>query len=161
MIKGVINGGIQSDLSNENLLDYEVLEINYLKKEIILLNGIKKYKCEILKENIKNQSYIIKINGQISSIRLLKSVEKTIEKLGINKNSLQNVNVIKAPMPGLILEVLFKEGDNVKKGEPIIILEAMKIENILTSPVDAIIKEIKVKPQQTVEKNNVLINFTL
>ena len=51
MIKGEINSGIQSDLSNENLLDFEVLEIDYLKKEIILLNGDKKYKCEILKEN--------------------------------------------------------------------------------------------------------------
>ena len=135
MIKGVINSGFQSDLSNENLLDFEVLEIDYLKKEIVL------------------------VNGHISTIRLMKSVEKTIEKLGINKNPLQNVNIIKAPMPGLILEVLFKVGDKVKKGEPIIILEAMKMENILSSPVDAIIKEIKVKPQQTVEKNNVLINF--
>ena len=161
MIKGVINSGIQSELSYENLIDYEVLEINYLKNEIILLNGKKKYKCEILKENIKNQTYVIKINGHISSIRLMKSVEKTIEKLGINKNSLQNVNVIKAPMPGLILEVMFKVGDKVKKGDPIIVLEAMKMENILTAPVDAIIKEIKVKPQQTVEKNNVLINFTV
>ena len=161
MIKGVINSGIQSELSYENLMDYEVLEINYHKKEIFLLNGLKKYKCEILKENIKNQTYVIKINGHISSIRLMKSVEKTIEKLGINKNFLQNVSVIKAPMPGLILEVMFKVGDKVKKGEPIIVLEAMKMENILTSPVDAIIKEIKVKPQQTVEKNNVLINFTI
>ena len=115
MIKGVINSGIQSELSNANLIDYEVLEINYLKKEIILLNGIKKYKCKILKENIKNQTYVVKINGHISSIRLMKSVEKTIEKLGINKNSLQNVKVIKAPMPGLILEVMFKVGDKVKK----------------------------------------------
>ena len=161
MIKGVINNGIQSELSNENLIDYEVLEINYLKKEIILLNGVKKYKCEILNEIIKNQTYVIKINGHISSIRLMKSVEKTIEKLGINKNFLQNVNVITAPMPGLILEVMFKVGDKVKKGTPLIVLEAMKMENILTSPVDAIIKEIKVKPQQTVEKNNVLINFTV
>ena len=48
MIKGVINSGIQSDLSNENLLDYEVLEINYLKKEIILLNGDKKYKLSLI-----------------------------------------------------------------------------------------------------------------
>ena len=161
MVKGVINSGVQSNLSNENLLEFEVLELNYLKKEITLFQGNKKYKCKILKEDSSNQSFIIKINGHISSIRLIKSVEQTIEKLGINKNSQQNINVLKAPMPGLILEVLFKVGDKVKKGEPIIILEAMKMENILSSPTDAIIKELKVKPQQTVEKNNVLINFTL
>ena len=49
--------------------------------------------------------------------------------------------------------------DQIKKGDALIILEAMKMENILSSPVDGVIKEIKVKPQQTVEKNNVLINF--
>ena len=159
MIKGVIKNGAQSELSNEKLLDFEVLKLNYIKKEIVLLKGGKKYKCEILKEDIINQSFIIKINGHISSIQIIKPVEETIEKLGINKNSLQNINVLKAPMPGLILEVLFKVGEKVKKGEPIIILEAMKMENILSSPVDAIIKEIKVKPQQTVEKNNILIKF--
>ena len=41
----------------------------------------------------------------------------------------------------------------------VIILEAMKMENILSSPVDGIVKEIKVNPQQTVEKNNILIKF--
>jgi biotin carboxyl carrier protein len=89
----------------------------------------------------------------------VKSVEKTIEKLGINKKSQQNINILKAPMPGLILKLMVKVGDQIKKGDALIILEAMKMENILSSPVDGVIKEIKVKPQQTVEKNNVLINF--
>ena len=62
-------------------------------------------------------------------------------------------------MPGLILEILVQKGDFVKKGDSMIVLEAMKMENILSSTVDGIIKEINVKPQQTVEKNNVLIKF--
>ena len=41
MIKGVINSGIQSELSNENLIDYEVLEINYFKKKLFYLMGVK------------------------------------------------------------------------------------------------------------------------
>ena len=62
-------------------------------------------------------------------------------------------------MPGLILEILVTKSVKVKKGDPIIILEAMKMENILTSPIDGVIKNIEVKAQQTVEKNNVLIRF--
>ena len=62
-------------------------------------------------------------------------------------------------MPGLILEILVTKSVIVKKGDPIIILEAMKMENILTSPKDGVIKNIEVKTQQTVEKNNVLIRF--
>ena len=159
MIKGVLNGEFQSDLSKDKLNEFEVLEINYEKKEIILQKGSRKFQCKILKKNNKDQSFVIKINGNISTIRIVKSVEKTIEKLGINKKSQQNINILKAPMPGLILKLMVKIGDRIKKGEALIILEAMKMENILSSPVDGIIKEIKVKPQQTVEKNNVLINF--
>ena len=159
MIKGVLNGEFQSNLSKDKLNEFEVLEINYEKKEIILQKGSQKFQCKILKKNNKDQSFVIKINGNISTIRIVKSVEKTIEKLGINKKSHQNINILKAPMPGLILKLMVKVGDQIKKGEALIILEAMKMENILSSPVDGIIKEIKVKPQQTVEKNNVLINF--
>ena len=64
-------------------------------------------------------------------------------------------------MPGLILEILVQKGDFIKKGDSLIVLEAMKMENILSSTVDGIIKEINVNPQQTVEKNNVLIKFDI
>ena len=159
MITAILNSIVQLDLSQRDLGQFKVLEINYSKKEIILSNGSKKYECKILKENLIDQSYIVKINGEISTIRLIKQVEKTIEKLGIQKGNQNNINILKAPMPGLILDVIVKESDLVKKGDPVIILEAMKMENILSSPVDGIVKEIKVNLQQTVEKNNILIKF--
>ena len=159
MITGILNSVVQLDLSQTDVDKFKVLEINYTKKEIILSNGSKKLECKILKENVIDQSYIVRINGEISTIRLIKQVEKTIEKLGIQKENQKNINVLKAPMPGLILDVVIKESELVKKGDPVIILEAMKMENILSSPVDGIVKEIKVTPQQTVEKNNILIKF--
>ena len=159
MITGILNSVVQLDLSQKDLGKFKVLKISHSKKEIILSNGSKKFECKILKENTIDQSYIIKINGEISTIRLIKQVEKTIEKLGIQKSSQKNINILKAPMPGLILDVAVKESDLVKKGDPVIILEAMKMENILSSPVDGKVKEIKVNPQQTVEKNNILIKF--
>ena len=159
MITGILNSVVQLDLSQTDSDNFKVLEINYSKKEIVLSNGSKKFKCKILKENKTNQSFVIKINGEISTIRLIKQVEKAIEKLGIQKVNQKNINILKAPMPGLILDVVVKESEAVKKGDPVIILEAMKMENILTSPVDGIVKEVKVNPQQTVEKNNILIRF--
>ena len=161
MITGILNSVVQLDLSQKDIGKFKVLKISHSKKEIILSNGSKKFECKILKENTIDQSYIIKINGEISTIRLIKQVEKTIEKLGIQKSSQKNINILKAPMPGLILDVAVKESDLVKKGDPVIILEAMKMENILSSPVDGKVKEIKVNPQQTVEKNNILIKFEL
>ena len=159
MITGILNSIVQLDLSQTESDTFKVLGINYDKKEITLSNGVNRFECKILKENKIDQSYIIKINGEISSIRLIKQVEKTIEKLGIQKGAQKNINILKAPMPGLILDVVVKESQRVKKGDSVIILEAMKMENILTSPVDGIVKEIKVNHQQTVEKNNILIKF--
>jgi biotin carboxyl carrier protein len=80
---------------------------------------------------------------------------------GFKKVAKKNINILKAPMPGLIVDVAVKKSDLVKKGDPVIILEAMKMENILSSPVDGKVKEIKVNPQQTVEKNNILIKFEI
>jgi len=159
MITGIINSDVHLDLSQRDLGKFKVIEINHSEKEIILSNGSKKFECKILKENSIDQSYIVKINGEISTIRLIKQVEKTIQKLGIQKGSQKNINILKAPMPGFILDVIVKESDLVKKGDPVIILEAMKMENILSSPVDGIVKKIKVNPRQTVEKNNILIKF--
>ena len=124
MITGILNSVVQLDLSQTDVDKFKVLEINYTKKEIILSNGSKKFECKILKENVIDQSYIVRINGEISTIRLIKQVEKTIEKLGIQKENQKNINVLKAPMPGLILDVVIKESELVKKGDPVIILEA-------------------------------------
>ena len=66
---------------------------------------------------------------------------------------------IKAPMPGLILEINVKVGQEVKEDEPLLILEAMKMENIITSPRDGIIKSISVNKTDAVEKNQLLIEF--
>ena len=159
MITGILNSNNPLDLNKSSLEKYEILEVNYSNKEIILFKDQKKFKCKILKHNYEDQSYVVKVNGNISTIRIIKPAEKTAEKIGINKNTGLNVNTLKAPMPGLILEILVTKSVTVKKGDPIIILEAMKMENILTSPIDGVIKNIEVKPQQTVEKNNVLIRF--
>jgi biotin carboxyl carrier protein len=82
-----------------------------------------------------------------------------LKSLGFDDLNAKKVNEIKAPMPGLVLDVRVSEGDTVKKGDAILVLEAMKMENIIKSPTDGIIKKINVKKGVAVEKNQVLINF--
>ena len=62
-------------------------------------------------------------------------------------------------MPGMVLNILVAEGQEVKKGEALIILEAMKMENILKSPTDGVIKKIAINKGVAVEKNQILIQF--
>ena len=67
--------------------------------------------------------------------------------------------VLKAAMPGLVVEVEVQPGQEVRKGDGLLIVEAMKMENEIKAPAPGVIKEIKVKPGQPVEKNQVLLIF--
>ena len=69
--------------------------------------------------------------------------------------------IIKAPMPGKIIDVLVREGATVVKGEPVVILEAMKMQNELISPVNGIIEKVHAKPNTNVMKDDLLIEIKL
>lgn len=71
----------------------------------------------------------------------------------------KKVNHLKSPMPGLVLKVIAKVGDLVKQGEPLLVLEAMKMENVFKAPSDVVIKSIDVTEKQAVEKGELLISF--
>ncbi len=92
-------------------------------------------------------------------VDLLEPIDQKMLALGIDTKILTKANNIKAPMPGLILKTLVKAGDSVKGGDPLFILEAMKMENIFKAPDDATIKKILIKEGDTVDKNQELIVF--
>jgi len=69
------------------------------------------------------------------------------------------INKLDAPMPGNILDVLVSKGDKVAKGDPLLILEAMKMENVIKAPTDVTIQKINVLVGDNVEKNQTLIEF--
>jgi biotin carboxyl carrier protein len=64
-----------------------------------------------------------------------------------------------APMPGLVVNVRAKVGDTVKKNQPVVVMEAMKMENVLKAPVDGKIKAVHVSSGQSVEKGEKLVEF--
>ncbi len=119
----------------------------------------KGYRAEIVKTDIASKTITIKINGRNYSVELKDKFDLLLEKMGMNKAAVLKVNSIKAPMPGLIIDLKIKTGDMVKQGDPLLILEAMKMENILKSPGDGVIKNLKVKKGDNVEKGQILIEF--
>lgn len=66
---------------------------------------------------------------------------------------------LKAPMPGLILEVKIAAGETVSKNDPLIVIEAMKMENVLKAPADGTVKSVSVSKGASVEKGDVLLEF--
>jgi biotin carboxyl carrier protein len=150
-----------------------------IQKDTILLNGTpfnwdiqpigphtyhiikdnKSYTAELVEADYQAKTFTFKINGIKQTVNAKDRFDLLLDQLGMSDANTQKVNDVKAPMPGLILEIKVQPGQEVKKGDTILILEAMKMENILKSPGDGIVKEIKVQARQNVEKNQVLILF--
>ncbi|MGB3463774.1 MAG: biotin/lipoyl-containing protein [Cyclobacteriaceae bacterium] len=122
-----------------------------------VINNHKVYEVEIVKS--ENKLYEIKVNGTSYPVLLRDKLDMNLEKMGISQKSGDANSEIKAPMPGLIIDVLARTGDEVKKGDPILILEAMKMENVIKSPIDGKIEEVFVSQGESVEKNKILCRF--
>jgi biotin carboxyl carrier protein len=124
----------------------------------ILYNN-KSYKAEVVKRDDATKAITLKINGTSYTVTLKDKFDLLLEKMGMNTGTAGKINNVKAPMPGLIIDLKVKAGDTVKAGDHLLILEAMKMENILKSPGDAVVKNIKVKKGDSVEKGQVLMEF--
>jgi biotin carboxyl carrier protein len=141
--------------SNPNKLDV----IKLSNSEFHVLKNKKSYNILIEKNNFYLKEYTISVNSNSYQIKISDKLDMLIKEMGFHNGLSKKINNIKAPMPGIILNVLVKENQPVKEGETILILEAMKMENAITSPKDAIIKSISISANQTVEKGQLLVEF--
>ncbi|MGY3052754.1 biotin carboxyl carrier protein [Pedobacter sp. UYEF25] len=119
----------------------------------------KSYQVELVDVNSAEKSYVLKVNGHAYQLNIEDRFDKLLHQLGMDNLAAGKVSEVKAPMPGLVLALKVKENDEVAKGDRLLILEAMKMENVLKSPVDGIIKKILVQEGSKVEKNQVLLIF--
>jgi len=117
----------------------------------------KKFHVEILEKN--QNKYIVMINGVWYSF----SVETPISykrRKTLNKNGFASkVENVMAPMPGKILDIMVEENSEIKEGEPIVILEAMKMQNEIVSNVNGMIRKINIKQNDSVIKDEVMIEI--
>lgn len=111
---------------------------------------------EIASNKLDKNKFGFLINGCYFNATVRTRLQETAEELQQNKSKAKHHSNVKAPMPGLILKIKKKAGDDVMLGEPILLLEAMKMENELRSPSSGIIKEVFFKEGQSVEKDSVI-----
>lgn len=124
-----------------------------------MLQENRSFKAEIAKADFINREYQVKINSNNYQVNISNELDQLIDKMGLTLKSALMVNDIKAPMPGLILDVMVKEGEEVKEGDYLLVLEAMKMENTLSAPRDGVVKAISVEKGQGVDKNQLLIEM--
>ena len=99
------------------------------------------------------------MEGETFHIEIKDEMDQVVEKMGFGKASNKQIKEIKAPMPGLVLEIAVSEGQEVAEGDKILILGAMKMENSILINTRATIKRIAVSAGQAVEKGQVLVEL--
>ena len=117
------------------------------------------YKAEIITSDFNQKSYTVKVNNTNYRVVISNPLDVLIKEMGFETALTKQVNAIKAPMPGLILEISVVVGQTVKENDNLIILGAMKMENSFLSPRDGVIKSISVNMGDAVEKGQLLIEF--
>ena len=146
----------------QGLLNSEKFEIEIIKKnnnELIISRDGKKHVARLLAIDSENKIITLKIDGYRFEVKLTDEYDFLLQSLGMDAGSTKKVNELKAPMPGVVVDVLVSIGDVVVKEDPLVVLEAMKMENMLKSPADGVVSAINIKKGDTVEKNRVLVNF--
>ena len=117
------------------------------------------YNVEVVTFNSLEKTAVIKVNGTSYTVQVEDQFDLLLKQLGMDATAGTKIREIKAPMPGLVLKIMVAEGAEVKKGDNLIVLEAMKMENILKSTTDGIVKKIHVAKGDKIEKNAVLLQF--
>ena len=117
----------------------------------------KKYPLEIIEKN--QNKYTVMLNGVWHSFTVETPFSLKRKKFLASQAGESSTVNIDAPMPGKIVEILVDEGADVKAGEPILILEAMKMQNEISSHVDGVVKKVAIRQNDSVMKDDLLIEI--
>jgi len=117
----------------------------------------KKYMLDVIEKN--QNRYTIMINGVWHSFSVETPISLRRRRYLEQQGDASSMVSIEAPMPGKIVDILVEEGSEVKVGEPVIILEAMKMQNEISSHVSGTVRSVAVRKNDSVMKEDVLIDI--
>ena len=152
-----VNDNLEFDINTDEISKLDAIEVSPLKFHVLHNNN--SLKAEITDSNFNKKTYKVKVNNNTYNVNIFNDLDVLIKEMGFENGATKTVNEIKAPMPGLILDINVKVGQEVIEDEALLILEAMKMENVITSPRDSVIKSILVHKGDAVDKNQLLIEF--
>jgi pyruvate carboxylase subunit B len=123
----------------------------------LLRMGTKLYKID----NVEYDKHTVTftLNGNWHEVDIRNEQDLLLDRLGFKRAGEIGEGELNAPMPGKILEVLVSEGDEVELGDPVAILEAMKMENELKAPISGTVNSIAVAKGDSLEKNALILEI--
>ncbi len=152
-----VNGSLEYNLKDNDISKLDAVKV--ADKQYHILQNNEPFKAAVVESDFNQKKYSIKVNNNRYAIAISNPLDLLIDEMGFAFGSSKQIDSIKAPMPGLILDIHVKEGQEVKEDEGLLILEAMKMENIITSPRDGVIKSVSVSKGDAIDKGHLLIEF--
>lgn len=151
MLKVKVN---ETEFELNEAADWDILEQG--SSFHILQNNIS-YRCMLMKKDETGKNMVISVNDTEYNINIKDKYDILLDQLGMSDLAVKKMKDIKAPMPGLVLDIKVKAGDVLAEGDTILVLEAMKMENMLKSPGAGTVKAVKAIKGEAVEKGQILI----
>ena len=153
IIKQIMNQTIELECNNQSFsVNYQTLTDSSYS---LIING-KTYHLSITQ---LNDQFEVTVNLNSFNVNLKDDIQILLEEYGYNSNENDHLGEIHAQIPGLLSQYFIKKGDTVKKGDKLFILEAMKMENEICSPLSGIVDQIHISQGTSVEKGSLLITI--
>jgi len=152
-----VDESFEFDLKTHDAYELDLLKLS--ENEFHVIKDGRSFNVKINESDFYNRKYVIRVNKSTYTVDISNQLDQVIKEMGLSRGSNKKANDVKAPMPGMILSVNAEEGQEVKEGDTLLILEAMKMENAISAPKDGIIKSVAVKSGGTVEKGQLMIEM--
>lgn len=156
-LKVKVNDSYEFDLTKDIISKVDAISSS--SDEYHIIKDTTSYKATFLNADFNKKRYTVKVNNNTYEVVISNALDLLIESMGFSVNGSSQVEAIYAPMPGLLLDMSVSVGQEVKKDDPLFILEAMKMENSIVSPRDGVIKSINGSKGDAVEKDQLIVEF--
>jgi len=141
----------------EESSDMDVIPVDEKSFQVMHKGG--SYTVHVVEQLPEEKAVILMINGKKAKLSITTELDRLLKSMGLENAAASKVSNLKAPMPGLIHSISVEAGQEVKKGDALLILEAMKMENIIKSPTDGTIAKIHIEKGNTVDKGQLMVSF--
>lgn len=156
--KAIVNNGQSEwDLRSDELHTLDLFE--QPDGEFHILIEGKAFRATLKPEGTDGRHFRVRVNGALYHVALKDEYGLLIERLGLSTAAAHKIDTVYAPMPGLVLQIAVAAGQTVSKGDTLLILEAMKMENVIKSPADGVIRDVVIRQGQAVEKGQPLVGL--
>ncbi|MGD9899036.1 MAG: biotin/lipoyl-containing protein [Calditrichaceae bacterium] len=141
-------------IKNGSEITYDMVALGDGRYSLIKEN--KSYLVHLIK---KDDSYYVHVLGDLFDVRVEDERVRKVKELVEKSSGAPAGHILKAPIPGLVVKVNVKAGQEVMSGDGLLVLEAMKMENIIKAPYNCLVTEVAVNENTTVQQGQVLIKL--